>query len=195
MLRKPCDPIIRVGSVSVTLCASGRWACSNMSSSVQEAATKEGRMAHVGPIVLPPGRASGPITVLLVDDDDQVRGFCRRLLTENGLTVLEAHNGLEALLTSIQHQGAIDLLITDLVMPGMGGMELGRALNDLWPSVDVLYVSASPRDTLGDQLPAECVFLVKPFTPGALIDAVGDALGHDHGAPQKLSDFAESNPG
>ena len=87
-----------------------------MNCSAPEAAAKQVGMAHLVPIALAPRRASGPITVLLVDDDDQVRGFFRSLLTENGLTVLEADNGLEALLTSIQHQGAIDLLITDVVM-------------------------------------------------------------------------------
>jgi CheY-like chemotaxis protein len=67
---------------------------------------------------MPLRRGSGPITVLLGDDDDQVRGFCRSLLTANGFTVLEAKNGLKALLTSVQHRGAIDLLLTDLEMPG-----------------------------------------------------------------------------
>jgi CheY-like chemotaxis protein len=166
-----------------------------MSHSAPEDAAKEGGMPHSVPIALPPRRASGPITVLLVDDDDQVRGFCRRLLTENGLTVLEAHNGLEALLTSIQHQGAIDLLVTDVVMPGISGFELGRVFKELWPSVNVLYISASPRDTLGDRLPAECACLAKPFAPDELVDAVADALASGHGTAEKLSDFAESNPG
>jgi two-component system, cell cycle sensor histidine kinase and response regulator CckA len=152
-------------------------------------------MPHVVPIALPTRRASGPITVLLVDDDDQVRGFCRSLLTENGLTVLEAHDGLEALLTSIQHRGAIDLLITDVAMPGISGIELGRVFNDLWASVNVLYISPSPRDTLDDRLPADCVLLAKPFAPGSLIDAVRDAFVRGHGTGQKLSDFAASNPG
>jgi DNA-binding NtrC family response regulator len=167
----------------------------HMSSFVQEAAVKEGGLPGFVPIAMPPRRASGPMTALLVDDDDQVRGFCRSLLTKKGVTVFEAHNGLEALLTSVQHQGAIDLLITDLVMPGISGMELGRAFNDLWPNVSVLYISASPRDTFGDQLPADCVFLAKPFAPDALVDAVGHALMHEHGSARKLSDSAESNLG
>jgi len=156
---------------------------------------KEGGLPHFVPIAVPPCRASGPITALLVDDDDQVRGFCRSILTENGITVFEANNGLEALLTSVQHQGAIDLLITDLVMSGISGVELGRAFNDLWPNVSVLYVSASPKDTFGDQLPADCVFLEKPFAPDALVDAIGDALVREHGAARKRSDFDESNLG
>jgi DNA-binding response OmpR family regulator len=118
----------------------------------------------------------------LVDDDDQVRQFCRSILTEGGFTVLEAHNGLEALLTSIQHQGAIDLLITDLEMPGMSGLELGWAFHKFRPSVNVLYVSGSPRETVGDQPPADCAFLAKPFAPDALMDAAHALLrGHRDG--------------
>jgi CheY-like chemotaxis protein len=166
-----------------------------MSHSAPEDAAKEGGMPHFVPIGLPPGHASRPITVLLVDDDDQVRGFCRSLLTKRGLTVLEADNGLEAILTLIQHQGAVDLLITDVVMPGISGFELGRVFKELWPSVNVLYISASPRDTLGEQLPAECACLAKPFAPDELVDAVADALVSGHGAAEKLSDLAESNPG
>ena len=114
------------------------------------------------------------MTVLLVDDDDQVRGFCRSLLNAEGLTVLEAHNGLEALLTSVQQHGAIDLLITDLVMPGINGAELGGTFSRLWPGVKVLFMSGSPKEAVGDQLPADCVFLPKPFSPDALFQAIGN---------------------
>lgn len=158
--------------------------CSKMSHSLPVDAAKEGEMPEVDPIVLP-SQASRPITVLLVDDDDQVRGFCRSLLTKHGLTVLEADNGLEALLTSIQHQGAIDLLITDVVMPGISGFELGRVFKELWPSVNVLYISASPWDTLAHRLPAECACLAKPFAPDELVDAVADALLSGHGVARR----------
>ena len=147
-----------------------------MSAFVQYAAGREGGLSHSVPVEMQPRGGSEPITVLLVDDDDQVRGFCRSLLRENSFTVLEAHDGLEALLTSIQHRGAIDLLITDLEMPGISGIELGRAFNELWPSVNVLYISGSPKETVGDQLPADCAFLPKPFAPDALVDAVGCAV-------------------
>ena len=72
-------------------------------------------------------------------------------------------------------------MLTDLEMPGISGMELGRAFNDLWPGVNVLYVSGSPREAVGDQLPADCAFLAKPFAPDALLDAIGSALVHGHG--------------
>ena len=165
-----------------------------MSTFVQEAAGREVGLPHFVPVEMQSRGESEPITVLLVDDDDQVRGFCHSLLTADGFTVLEAQNGLEALLTSVQHRGAIDLLITDLEMPGISGIELGRAFNDLWPAVNVLYISGSPRETVGDQLPADCAFLAKPFAPDALVDAVGSAQVRGHHAAQN-SLFAESNPG
>ena len=142
---------------------------------------------------MPSRRRSDQITILLVDDDDQVRGFCRSLLTEKGFAVLEARNGLEAFLTSVQHDGAIDLLITDLEMPGISGMELGRAFTDIWPSVNVLYVSGSQSETGDDHLPAGCAFLAKPFAADALVEAIGSALVRGCGTSQKCSDFAESN--
>ena len=155
------------------------------------AVMQESLLPHFVPIATQPRTASSPITVLLVDDDDQVRGLCRSLLTEKGFTVLEARNGLEALLTSIQHQGAIDLLITDLEMPRMSGLELVWAFHKFRPGVNVLYVSGSPRDTVGAQLPAGCAFLAKPFAPDALADAVGHAMlcGH-HAAQSPISLFA-----
>jgi two-component system cell cycle sensor histidine kinase/response regulator CckA len=123
-----------------------------------------------------PPRRPGATTVLLVDDDDAVRGFCRGILTASGFTVLEADNGFEALLASAQLRGAIDILITDLEMPGITGVELGRAFNQLWPSVNVLYVSGSSREIVGDQLPTDCAFLPKPFSPDALINVIGSVV-------------------
>lgn len=147
-----------------------------MSAFVQDAEMRERMLPHFVPVAAPPPNEAEPITVLLVDDDDQVRGFCRSLLTASGFTVLEAHNGLEALLTSVQRHGAVNLLITDLVMPGISGTELGQTFNQLWPNVNVLYMSGSPREAVGDQLPADCVFLPKPFAPDALVQAIGSAL-------------------
>lgn len=147
-----------------------------MNTIVEVAPGTGGTLPHFVPVAVQPSSESRPITVLLVDDDDQVRGFCRSLLTASGFTVLEAHNGLEALLTSVQCHGAIDLLFTDLVMPGISGVELGRTFNDLWPGVNVLYMSGSGSETVADQLPADCVFLPKPFAPDALVKAIGSAL-------------------
>ena len=162
-----------------------------MNAVMQEVAGSKSVLPNFVPVAIQPRNASIPITVLLVDDDDQVREFCRSLLAENGFTVLEAHDGLEALLTSILHQGAIDLLITDLEMPKMSGQELGWVLHEFRPDVSVLYISGSPRETAGDQLPADCAFLAKPFTPDALLDAAGRALFCGlHAAQNTICSFA-----
>ena len=118
-----------------------------------------------------------PPTILLVDDDGQIRGLCRTLLSEGGFTVLEASNGLEAVLLAVERQGAIDLVVTDLAMPQMNGTELGRVLQQIWPGVNVLYMSGSLRETVIDELPADCGFLAKPFAPDELMDAVDRVLG------------------
>jgi two-component system cell cycle sensor histidine kinase/response regulator CckA len=129
-----------------------------------------------GSTTMPSRTKLDPITILLVDDDDQLREFCRNLLAANGFRVLEADNGLEALLIATQHQGAIHLLITDLVMPRISGVKLGRAFKEIWPGVNVLYVSGSPRETVGGELPPDCAFLPKPFVPGALVKAVENCI-------------------
>jgi two-component system, cell cycle sensor histidine kinase and response regulator CckA len=114
----------------------------------------------------------GTATVLLIDDDDQVRGMCKSFLEEIGFRVLDAGDGLEALLLATQWKGAIDLVITDVVMPKMGGAELGRVFSEIWPEVNVLYMSGSPKEIVGQELPPDCSFLPKPFAFGDLVSAV-----------------------
>ncbi|MBZ5596158.1 MAG: response regulator [Acidobacteriia bacterium] len=127
-------------------------------------------------IGMPSLSAFEPITILLVDDDDQLRELCRSFLADSGFRVLEADNGLEALLIAIERKGAIDLVITDLAMPQMSGAELGRVFREIFPSLNVLYMSGSPRETVGVELPADCPFLPKPFAPDALVNAAGRVL-------------------
>ncbi len=115
-------------------------------------------------------------TVLLVDDDDQVRGLCRMFLEESGFQVFEAPNGLEALLLAVQRQGAFDLVVTDLVMPNMTGVELGKALREMWPHLNVLYMSGSCRETAGLELPSDSPFLAKPFALQELVEAVDGCM-------------------
>jgi two-component system cell cycle sensor histidine kinase/response regulator CckA len=118
-----------------------------------------------------------PVTVLLVDDDDQLRGMCRGFLAESGLQVLEAGNGLEALLIAVERKGAIDLVVTDLAMPQIGGAELGRVFKKMWPGVNMLYMSGSPRCAGGEDLPVNEALLPKPFGPHELLGAVDSVLG------------------
>jgi len=140
---------------------------------------QEARQANTQPsisITMTPGGTLEPATILLVDDNAQLRGLCRGWLEECGFRVLDAGNGLEALLMAVERKGAIDLVITDLCMPQMSGSELGRILQEMWPRVNVLYVSGSPREAVTKELPADCAFLAKPFAPDALVQAAGSLV-------------------
>jgi two-component system, cell cycle sensor histidine kinase and response regulator CckA len=112
-------------------------------------------------------------TVLLVDDDDQLRTFCRDRLAEKGFNVLEGDNGLEALLVAVNHDGTIDLLITDLEMPKISGDKLAQVLKAMRPTISVLYMSGAACQF---ELEPDCTFLPKPFLPDALLKLIGEAL-------------------
>ncbi len=158
-----------------------------MNTHLVDAPGSESSPPHFTPAANQPQRKFGGTTALLVDDDDAVRGFCRTVLDASGFTVLEARNGLEALLMSMQLGGALDILITDLEMPGMNGIELGNAFRELWPDVDVVYVSGMPREQIANRVPADCVFLPKPFAGHMLVNAVGSALTHRASAVQECA--------
>jgi two-component system cell cycle sensor histidine kinase/response regulator CckA len=126
--------------------------------------------------------AGGSETILLVEDEFAVRRLARRLLRQQGYTVLEAANGQEALRLASQQNGRIDLLLTDVVMPGMSGPELAGHLNREQPSMKVLYMSGYADDALGHHgiLAEGMAFLQKPFTPHDLARGVREALGSQH---------------
>jgi len=111
-----------------------------------------------------------PRTILLVDDEVALRGLIGHMLQTAGFEVLQAGGGREALALVRAHSGPIDLLITDLSMPEMGGRELARRLEDLRPEVRNLYISGHTDEILGiDELEG---FLEKPFTRDSLIRKV-----------------------
>jgi len=115
-------------------------------------------------------------TILLVDDDDQSRSFCRDCLTEHGFRVLEGDCGLEALLAAANYQGAIDVLITDLEMPRINGVDLAVVFKEIWPAMSVLFISGSPGESIRGDLDFEYTFLQKPFLPGALLKTLAEVL-------------------
>jgi PAS domain S-box-containing protein len=124
-----------------------------------------------------PPRA-GRETVLLVEDETGVRSLARRALQGFGYTVLEAGNGQEALAVARQCREPIDLLLTDVVMPEMGGRELAEALKEERPETRVLYTSGYP-DTAGLQEEVEAAtvaYLPKPYTPDDLAQKVREVL-------------------
>ena len=117
-------------------------------------------------------------TVLVCDDDDDVRQLLVDLLRIRAYQVLEARDGAHALEVAATHAGQIDLLITDLVMPEFGGAELSRRLRALHPQLRVLYVSGYTDDPklLSSDLEDGQLFLSKPFMPGDLVCAVSALL-------------------
>ena len=123
----------------------------------------------------PPSAARrGTETVLLVDDDDAVREPLAEFLRLYGLTVLEARNGLAALEHAKGHAGKIDVLVTDVLMPRMGGRSLADALVALRPTLKVLYLSGHSDSTIHrrGQLSPGAAVLQKPFPPEALVSRI-----------------------
>ena len=109
----------------------------------------------------------GEETVLLVEDEDVLRGLLAKFLRLYGYTVLEARHGGEALLTCERHPGPIHLMVTDVVMPQMSGRELADRLTPLRPEMKVLYMSGYTEDALVQHGVADLsvAFLQKPFRP------------------------------
>ena len=129
----------------------------------------------------PPGvhkLAAGNETILVVEDDDAVRRMTLEFLKISGYTVTEATNAKDAIQLFERHSGAIDLVITDVVMPGMKGRELGEVLLKLRPNLRMLYMSAHAEDIIIDHgmLDAGMAFIEKPFSPDELARKVREAL-------------------
>jgi PAS domain S-box-containing protein len=125
-----------------------------------------------------PAAQGGSETILLVEDEPAVRGLAREVLEGRGYTVLEAHDPVDARRICQRHGGAIDLLLTDVVMPQMSGRLLAEALAALRPAMRVLFMSGYTDDTLGTHgvLDADVAFLQKPFTPEILAQRVRGIL-------------------
>ncbi|MBA3497608.1 MAG: PAS domain-containing protein [Gemmatimonadales bacterium] len=125
-----------------------------------------------------PAPARGSETVLLVEDEDAVRALTARVLSDQGYAVLEARDGLEALGILDQPGHGIQLVLTDVVMPGMGGLELARRISGAHPNVRFVYMSGY---TEGDKLQPDVrnspyPFLQKPFSPENLAGRIREAL-------------------
>src|SRR5207244_738720 len=121
----------------------------------------------------------GKETLLLVEDEDQVRALSRHVLQAQGYTVLEACHGAEATRVSDERlPSPIHLLISDVVMPQVGGRELAERLAVTRPEMKVLFVSGYTDDAVVRHgvLETEMAFLQKPFTPSALAKKVREVL-------------------
>lgn len=121
---------------------------------------------------------SGTETVLLVDDEPMVRDIAAKVLRSHGYQVLEASNGVDALHIQSEWKGAIDLLVTDVVMPLMGGNELAQRLQQSRPDLKVLYMSGYTHNVILKQgvLKPDVALLTKPFISSDLLKKVHEAL-------------------
>jgi two-component system cell cycle sensor histidine kinase/response regulator CckA len=121
----------------------------------------------------------GTETVLLVEDEESVRQLVRETLAAKGYRVVEADNGESGVAVAAKHQGKIDLVITDVVMPGMGGRELVKQLAQTRPETKVLYLSGYTEDAIVSEgtIESGAAFLQKPFTLQNLARKVREVLG------------------
>lgn len=120
-------------------------------------------------------------TVLLVEDEVQVRQLVERLLDRQGFSILTAADGAEAVAVSGHHQGPIDLLLTDVVMPHMGGPEAAELIQLQRPAIRVIYMSGYSEEMfrLQGETVVEAAFLGKPFTPDDLRRTIRQVLAQE----------------
>jgi two-component system, cell cycle sensor histidine kinase and response regulator CckA len=120
----------------------------------------------------------GTETILLVEDEEVVRTMTKNILEDCGYTVLPASNGKHALEVLAAHEGAIDLLLTDVVMPQMGGRRLAERMKDVRPATRILYMSGYTDDSIirHGVLEETAAFMEKPYSPETLARKVREIL-------------------
>lgn len=131
-----------------------------------------------------PDPATPPVgsgTIVVVDDDDAMRTVIRRLLERGGYHVLDAGSGEDALTVMAAHDGPVHLLLTDVLMPGMGGRELAERVLATHADTRILFISGQSDEILAaEHQGTGWEFLEKPFTGPALLARVAEALDPDH---------------
>jgi two-component system cell cycle sensor histidine kinase/response regulator CckA len=121
----------------------------------------------------------GREVILVAEDEDPVRNFATRVLTRAGYRVIQATDGHDALITVEREPTRIDLVLTDVVMPGMSGPELHRRLSSIHPGLKVLFMSGYPGEMPGaakGRMPEDIAFLQKPFEDRDLLVQVRNLL-------------------
>ncbi|HTF43784.1 MAG TPA: response regulator [Terriglobales bacterium] len=125
----------------------------------------------------------GTETVLLAEDEQDVREIAREFLESGGYTVFEAKDGAEAIRIASQQNGTIDLLVTDMVMPGMSGQELAGRLQRLRKDLRVIFMSGYSEHATAEVSPAaeNMKLLTKPFSRNAILRLVRESLNEAKG--------------
>jgi DNA-binding NtrC family response regulator len=113
-------------------------------------------------------------TVLVVDDEEDLRDIIRRMLQRRGFDTLIAADSQEAIAVCRDHPGEIDILVTDLGLPGVSGGELSRAATELRPGMRVVYISGLPKDlaVADGQINEDAVLVKKPFSSESLLETL-----------------------
>ena len=133
----------------------------------------------IGHIEIPHEIPRGMETILLVEDEEPVRQMLAELLRESGYTVIEASNAAEALPLGEHYEGQIDALVTDIIMPGMSGVQLAQRVRQARPGIAILYITAyggadlAQRGIVGID---DSDLLVKPFAPADVVRRIRQAL-------------------
>lgn len=137
---------------------------------------------------------SSSATILLVEDEEMVRGLLRTILKTSGYTVIEAGSGQEALVLCQHYSAPIHLMVTDVVMPHMSGRELAERLTESRPNLKVLYISGHTDDAIFKHgvMAAEMNFLQKPFLPDELLRKVRELLSSQNSKPQSTKNSSSS---
>ena len=139
------------------------------------------REASVPPTSTSERALGGTETILLVEDEAGIRSLMRKTLEPYGYRVLEARDVLDAIAIAEAHDGSIDLLLSDVIMPVMNGPDLAQRIVSQRPAIKVCYVSGFPNSLLSEQKrePQRMWFLAKPFTPQTLALKVRECLDSD----------------
>jgi DNA-binding response OmpR family regulator len=117
-------------------------------------------------------------TVLVVDDEEDLRDIMRRMLERRGFATLVAGDSDQALAVCREHPGVIDVLVTDLGLPGVSGGDLARNASGLRPEMGVVYISGLPKDIAVTKglIGADSLLVKKPFTSDLLLEALRSIL-------------------
>jgi DNA-binding NtrC family response regulator len=117
-------------------------------------------------------------TVLVVDDEEDLRDIMRRMLDRRGFATLVAGDAQQAITVCREHPGDIDILVTDLGLPGASGGELSQVATELRPGMQVVYISGLPKDiaVAEGHIGADALLVKKPFSTESLIEALRSVI-------------------
>lgn len=149
-----------------------------------------------GPITRQPkALPGGTETILLVEDEQDVRGVARRFLQQHGYAVIEAAHGADAMLLLEKHANVVDLVLSDVLMPVMDGASLSRAVHERWPTMPFVFLSAysaAAITTGNEELPPGAVVVGKPWRRSTLLRTLREVLDHAQGAASPTSGVGEA---